>query len=64
MARIPAELDIHTIAVVRPGDKLVVAVSRPVTMMERDEIKHRLEAQLPGVQVVPVWAAALAVYRS
>ena len=65
MARMPAiEVDIHTsVGLVRPGDKLVIAVSRPLDMATADRIKQRFEASLPGVEIVLVEATALVVYR-
>jgi hypothetical protein len=49
--------------VVRPGDKLVVRLSRDVTYEQAHEFKARAEAKLPGVEVVIICADEMAVYR-
>ena len=56
-----AELD--NLFVVRPGDKLVVCVSRPLTSMDADIIKQRVAQTLPGVEAVVIMCDGLAVYR-
>ena len=57
------EIDIHaSVGIVRPGDKLVVAVSS-LDMAARDKLREQLGQQLPGVEVIPVQASALIVYR-
>jgi hypothetical protein len=54
------EIDVHTsVGIVRPGDKLVIAVAR---LLDEDEIAY-LQAQVPGVEIVPIMASALVVYR-
>ncbi len=59
------EIDIHAnIGLVRPGDKLVVAVGRRMSQAEVAEGTERLEAQLPGVEIVFTEGESLAVYRS
>lgn len=58
------EIDAHVSAgIVRPGDRLVIAVNRHLTLAEAATLRERLEARLPGVEVVPVEAAALMAYR-
>jgi hypothetical protein len=66
MAIIPGiEIDAQvSIGIVRPGDKLVIAVARPLDMDERDEVRAVAERSLPGVEVVVIQADALVVYRS
>jgi hypothetical protein len=55
------EIDAHVnVGIVRPGDKLVIAVSR---LPDEDEIAY-LQAQIPGVEIVPIMASALVVYRT
>lgn len=68
MAQFPKSVDVEffpNFATVRPGDTLVVAINipRPMTEQEADDIRERLQEQMPGVRAVPVVAAALAVYR-
>jgi hypothetical protein len=54
----------YTGLVVRPGDKLVVAISRRLNMQEADDIDKFFAAKLPGVEVVPIDnCVGLAVYR-
>jgi hypothetical protein len=59
-----AALDLAEATEVRPGDTLIVRVSTgSVTWEQADLIKETLQHQLPGVQVVVVAAAGIAVYR-
>ena len=66
MALIPGiEIDAQvSIGVVRPGDKLVIAVARPLDMDERDEMRAETERAIPGVEAVIIQADALVVYRT
>lgn len=48
---------------VRPGDRLVVRVSRPLDMEQADRLRGVLAEGLPGVEVVVVQADQLLVYR-
>jgi len=58
------EIDAHvSVGIVRPGDKLVIAVNRRITAAEADALRKRLEARLPGIEVVPVEAVALMAFR-
>lgn len=56
-----AEID-HGV-VVRPGDTLVIAVSRITTPEQVERLKEGVAEHLPGVQAVVVEANQLAVYR-
>jgi hypothetical protein len=59
-----AEIDAHvSVGIVRPGDRLVIAVNRRLTAAGAAALRERLGARLPGVEVVPVEAAALMAYR-
>jgi hypothetical protein len=58
-----ATLELETLAIVRPGDTLVIAVARPLSMDDWEEWKSRLTKVLPGVEFAIVQANALAVYR-
>lgn len=50
--------------VVRPGDKLIIAVRHRLSMAEADDATKFFESHLPGVDVVFVDdVAGLAVYR-
>jgi len=66
MAIIPGiEIDAQvSIGIVRPGDKLVIAVARPLDMDERDEMRTETERAVPGVEAVIIQADALVVYRT
>lgn len=66
MAKMPAiEVEIRaSVGVVRPGDKLVIAVRGPLDLATRDRIKQALGAELPGVEIVPVQADALIIYQA
>jgi hypothetical protein len=66
MAIIPGiEIDAQvSIGIVRPGDKLLIAVAGPLDMGERDEVREEAERWLPGVEGVVIRADALVVYRS
>jgi hypothetical protein len=58
------EVDVHaSVGIVRPGDKLVIATGRHLDMHEAEQLMTRLREQLPGVEIVPVEASALIVYR-
>lgn len=58
------EIDVHTsVGIVRPGDKLVIAIGSRMTDQEADRMKNHIQDQLPGVSVVLVEAEALVVYR-
>lgn len=51
--------------VVRPGDKLIIALARDISTEERNEIEMGIGAKLPGIQVIAVdGAIGMAVYRS
>jgi hypothetical protein len=65
VARAPElELTVHTsIGIVRPGEKLVVAVDETRTDMDIDVLKRSLEDQLPGVKAVVIRAEGIVVYR-
>ena len=57
--------DAHvSVSIVRPGDKLLIAVNRRITASEANDLRERLEAQLPGVEFGVVEAAALMAYRA
>jgi hypothetical protein len=59
------EIDAHVSAgIIRPGDKLVIAVARPLDMAEREKLREAVEWSLPGVEAVVIQAEALVVYRS
>jgi hypothetical protein len=58
-----ATLELETLAIVRPGDTLVIAVARPLSMADWDVWKAQLTKVLPGVEFAIVQANALAVYR-
>jgi hypothetical protein len=66
MARADLSIDtkvlLETVAVLRPGDTLVIAVSQ-ATAEERDRWSELVADHLPGVEVVIVVGNALAVYR-
>jgi len=54
------EIDVHAnVGVVRPGERLVIAVSRMPKPAEQEELRMRM----PGVDAVFVEANALVVYR-
>jgi len=58
-----AELD--NAVVVRPGDKLVVATHRPISVEHARLIVAELGVKLPGVEIVLAdGVSALAVYRA
>lgn len=60
--RVRTELD--NIFVVRPGDKLVIAISRQLNMSEQADMVHFLGAHLPGVEAVIIdGVSGIAVYR-
>jgi hypothetical protein len=52
-----------SVGIVRPGDKLVVALGRYVPQDEADDLKGQFEANLSGVEAVIIEADALVVYR-
>jgi hypothetical protein len=58
------EIGAHvSVGIVRPGDKLVIAVSGPLGMDERDDMRRSAERALPGVEAVVIQAETLLVYR-
>jgi hypothetical protein len=58
------EVDVQaSVGIVRPGDKLVVALGRHVPQDEADDLKGQLEANLSGVEAVIIEADALVVHR-
>jgi len=58
------EIDAHvSVGIVRPGDKLVIAVNRRLSPSEVGALQYHYEKRLPGVEVVAVEAAALMAYR-
>lgn len=60
--KVRAELD--NAAVVRPGDKLVIAALRRLSMADAEAIKTQVHEALPGVEIVLVdQCSGLAVYR-
>lgn len=65
MAKVsPATIDVDLmVGTVRPGDTLVVAHRGPLTMDQAARMKEHLESKLPGVNVLPIEADGLAVYR-
>lgn len=65
MAKVsPAIVDVDLmVGTVRAGDTLVVAKHGPMTRAEANSIKEHLEAKLPGVNVLPIEADGLVVYR-
>lgn len=59
--RVKAELGS---VVVRPGDRLVIGVSRTLTQADAHEIKRQAAERLPGVDAVIISdCSGLAVYR-
>lgn len=63
VVKVRAELD--NAAVVRPGDKLIVGMSRHIGMADAHALKDRFAEVLPGVEVLVVDSvSALAVYRN
>lgn len=48
---------IAEMGVLRPGDRLVVRIDRPVSMAEADEMRAHADQYLPGVSVLFVSAA-------
>lgn len=65
MARqtIDVALALETIAIVRPGDTLIVAIDRPFSHDRAAEFRAQMADKLPGVEIVIVEARQLAVYR-
>lgn len=64
MPSIDVDVDLNLyVGLVRPGDKLVVAIGRQLDMATAGRIRELLEAKLPGVEIVPIEASALVVYR-
>lgn len=62
----PVELEIGVhanIGLVRPGDKLVIGVSRPITNDHVKDYEAYVARHLPGVEAVVICADSLAVYR-
>lgn len=57
-----AEAITHAV-IVRPGEHLVVAVGRRISMEEMYRCRCLLSGALPGVEVVIVEAVSLAVIR-
>lgn len=58
------ELNVHTsVGVVRPGDKLVVALDSPISDQDASRAREHLAALLPGVDIVVVPCNGLVVYR-
>lgn len=62
MPSIDVDMNLY-VGLVRPGDKLVVAVGHHLDMATAARIRELLEAKLPDVEVVLIEAAALVVYR-
>jgi hypothetical protein len=50
-------------AVIRPGDTLIVRVSRDVTAEAAADYRAKLEDRLPGVDILVLAADGIAVYR-
>lgn len=70
MATIPSEVvlnvktKIDSIALVRPGDTLVVAFRNSVNVQEVDEMREQFEERCPGVKVAIIDnVSGMAVYR-
>lgn len=59
--RVPVEL---STAVVRPGHKLVVATTHRLTHESADDLKAKLRAELPGVEIVILSEAQVLVYEN
>lgn len=52
------------VGIVRPGDKLIVAMCRELDMAEAEQIRRQLAENLPGVEAVILSGAdSLVVYR-
>lgn len=60
---VTSKVELETLAIVRPGDTLVVAHPVQLTEQQADIIKHRIKNRLRGVEVVILHANQLAVYR-
>jgi hypothetical protein len=60
---VASKVELETLAIVRPGDTLVVAYPRQLSVEQADTIKARIKDRLPGVEVVIIHANQLAVYR-
>jgi hypothetical protein len=60
---VETKFQLETLALVRPGDTLVVAVNRRLTMEDANAYTDALRERLPGVEIVVVDACQLAVYR-
>lgn len=54
---------LESLAIVQPGDTLIVAVDQTLTMENAQRYKEHLESRLPDVTVVVLNARQLAVYR-
>lgn len=63
--RVDTTVRLETLAIVQPGDTLVVAVAAgsAATAEAVNDFTERLGGSLPGVKIVVVAANALAVYR-
>jgi hypothetical protein len=63
VVKVRAELD--NALVVRPGDKLVIALAKPIDMATFGQIRERITGRLPGVETVIIdGVSGLAVYRA
>ena len=58
-----APQDDMQVVVLRPGDKLVIGVKRPISLAEADEMRVRVRERLPGVDLVVIVAEQLLAYR-
>lgn len=67
MGYIPKQIEIEAQlvgTVVRPGDKLVICISRRLSQQEAHEYEEYIRERLPGVSVIFVTeSSGLAVYR-
>lgn len=61
--RVPVEFELST-TVVRPGNKLVVATTHRLTHESADNLKAKLRAELPGVEIVILSEAQVLVYEN
>lgn len=54
----------YTGLVVRPGDKLVVCISRRMSMAEEHDARQVIQQRLPGVEITFITeATGMAIYR-
>lgn len=61
MAAIQAEPD--QTATIKPGDTLILRYTRPIALDMADQIKAKVSALIPDIQVVIINCDQMAVYR-